>query len=114
MNQIVINGQAIQVNGGNHVSIKNGKVLVDGNTVGSFNPGGEVTKVTIRWEGKAPESVNCRYNLEIHGDVHGDVEGTNVEVQGNVTGTVRAGNSVCCGNVAGDVRAGNGVTMRRE
>lgn len=111
MPQVIINGKGIQVNGGNNVSINNGKVVIDGNVVASFESGDEVT---IRWEGEAPKSVKCHYNLEIHGDVHGDVEaGNGVDIEGNVTGSVRAGNSVRCGSVGGDVRAGNGVTMRK-
>jgi hypothetical protein len=91
-NTITINGVTIEVGEGN-ISIKNGKIIVDGKEVFTT---GDNPKVVI--QGNVNE-------LDVAG---------NVEVKGNVEGSVDAGGSVTCRGVGGDVDAGGSVTVNGD
>ena len=100
MNRITINGKTITCSG-NNVVIRNGKVIMDGNTIQKCSSGdirvvieGDVS-VTVRGNARI---VNC---------------GGSCEVSGNVDGDIDAGGSVTCGNVSGDIDAGGSVKCRR-
>lgn len=92
MNRITINGKTITCPGSN-VVIRNGKVIVDGDTIQECSSGD--------------------IKVVIEGDVNNiDCDGS-VTVRGNVDGDIDAGGSVTCGNVSGDIDAGGSVKCRR-
>lgn len=92
MNRITINGKTITCSG-NNVVIRNGKVIMDGNTIQKCSSG------DIR--------------VVIEGDVNNIDCDVSVTVRGNVDGDIDAGGSVTCGNVSGDIDAGGSVKCRR-
>ncbi len=113
---ININGKDYVARGTN-VVVKNGKVIVGGETIEEGLKG----DVRIEWVGDLA-NLNCR-SCKIEGDVKGDVDATTIScgnVGGDVDGTtIKCGNvdgdvdgtTVNCGNVKGDVDA---MTVKRK
>jgi len=102
MNRITINGETFIVEG-NNVSVSGNKIRVDGKVIKGELEG----VVKVEWSGDLA-SLDCT-NATINGDVHGDVDCTNITC-GNIGGDVD-GTNVKCGNIGGDVDA-NKVTRR--
>lgn len=93
MNRIVINGNSIETNGRN-VSIINGKIIVDGELLSSFN--------------------NYDIKIEIYGDC-GNIETTgNVIVNGNCKDIDCNGNVTCYGDIQGDIDCNGNVSLKRK
>ncbi|WP_250518440.1 hypothetical protein [Caballeronia sp. ATUFL_M1_KS5A] len=96
---------------GNHVSVRGGRVLVDGKNVSA----GEATRITLEVHGdlQAFQADNCD-TVAVHGAV-----GVVSTVSGNVTcgdvgGAVSTvSGNVNCGDIAGEVRTTCGSVSRR-
>lgn len=92
---------------GRNITIRNGRVTIDGVTVEGALQGVVELRIT---EG-AIENVHT--DAEVHcGDVTGNVKAGMSVTCGNVGGTVDAGMSVTCQDVHGNIDAGMGVTYR--
>jgi cytoskeletal protein CcmA (bactofilin family) len=121
MNTIVINGKAYVTGAGNQkITVINNKVMIDGVAVSD-----EVYSedLHIKVEGSL-YSLECGGNVEISGDVggnvnaHGDIAcrnvGGDVSARGNIAcedikGNVESKGNVDCGNIAGSVTARGNV-----
>lgn len=95
-NRITINGETFDVSG-NSISIKNGKVTVDGKVVKEGLSG----DVHDKFEGDLAK-LDCN-TCTITGNVHEKVNANTVHCR-DVGGDIDA-NTVHCGNVAGDIDA---------
>lgn len=104
MNRIIINGVTIDVTG-NNVSIKNGTVLVNGNTIKTGLSG----IVQIKFEGELA-SLETDGNVEC-GNVQGDVRCGGSFQGGDVRGSVDCGGSFTGKNVNGNIDAGGSVKI---
>ena len=62
----------------------------------------------LHWEGDV-ENLSCNMNIEIHGDVRGDVNAAMSVSCNDVAGSVNAGGGVNCCDVSGNVFAEGGV-----
>ncbi len=93
MNKIQIGGKTFSIPNGSSISIKNGKVIVDGKLLESTEP------------------LRPIY-VEVYGDVKDLKTNNTATIHGSVTGSVEAGNTVECGDVGGNVEAGNSVHAR--
>jgi len=92
---------------GRNITIRNGRVTIDGVTVEGTVNGVVEIRVT---EGKID---NLTTDAEVNcGDVTGNVKAGMSVTCGNVGGTVDAGMSVTCQDVHGNIDAGMGVTYR--
>jgi hypothetical protein len=87
--RITINGVTI-TSDGNCVSINNGKIIVDGREI----------------------YVGDTHHVKIIGDVGELNVSGNVEVHGNVEGDIDAGGHVTCGDVKGNIDAGGSVSAK--
>lgn len=117
MQTISINGVELQVPDGASVSIVNGVVQINNNTVhnlGNANIviGSQGSKFTIHCDkdvtidGDVAGGVKAKGNVSCR-NVTGGIEANEVKC-GNVTGGIEAnGNVVCNGNVTGGIEAGN-------
>lgn len=114
-NVISINGKTFS---GNNVTIINGKVTIDG-----VDAGVDSNKEKITIQGNVA-SLQCDHDVEVKGNVTGDVAaggsvscndvGADVTASGsvncdNVQGNVDAGGSVNCDDVGGSVKAGGSI-----
>ena len=119
MSKMIINGTSINVAG--NICIQNNKVYVDGKLITESK---EPVKLIIEGD---PVNITTEGDVEVHGNVSGQIHagcgincgnvGGNVKAGNSVhcedvTGNVDAGNSVHCGNVGGDVDAGGNVVRR--
>lgn len=98
VNKITINGITFEVKG-NHVSVRNGVLYVDGIAVTSGLSG----DVHIIWDGDLAQldaggSVNCH-------DVHGNLNVGGAVRCNNISGSVTAGGSVKTSGFGGSARA---------
>jgi hypothetical protein len=121
--RITVNGKTIVIDGdASSVSIRNGRIVVNGKDY-SQQLGGQLSgEVRVLWEGPLA-SLDADGNVTC-GDVGGSVTASgSVEAQavagnataggsmrsGDVKGNVQAGGSVTCGRVGGSVMAGGSV-----
>lgn len=105
MGTVVINGATYS---GNNIVVKNDKVIIDGVEV---SKGHTTSPLNIKVEGKI-ESLKADGNVEVRGEVGGDVlAGGNVECH-NVGGDIQAGGNVRGLSVSGDVMAGGNVHIK--
>jgi cytoskeletal protein CcmA (bactofilin family) len=105
---ITVNGNRIEIEGdARGVVISGGTITVGGKVVASGLEG----IVRVIWEGPLA-NLTASNNVEVHGDVHGDLKADNNVSCGNVGGSIKAGNNVSCGDVGGGVRAGNNIVRR--
>jgi hypothetical protein len=88
MGMIQINGRTFDFPNGANISVINGRIMVNGETIHLDN------KPII---------------VEVTGDVNILRTDNSATIKGNVLGSVEAGNSVQCGDIYGDVEAGNTV-----
>lgn len=88
MGFIRINGKTFDFSNGSNITVINGRIMVNGETICLDNK---------------------PIQVEVIGDVHTLKTDISVTIKGNVLGSVEAGNSVQCGDVHGDVEAGNSV-----
>lgn len=103
---IYINGVRIETDGPGVVSIhEDGKVFVDG--IEKHDLGKEKLKVSIK--GNVHTLQVFQGDVDVKGNVTGDVNAGNCVRCGDVGGNVNAGNSVECKDVGGGVDAGNSV-----
>lgn len=86
MATVTIGGQTYT---GNNISVRNGKVIIDG--VEALTSSGPVIDIIV--------SEGVIQNLTTDGNVHAQ----------NVTGDITAGGSINCVNVMGDVQCGGSV-----
>lgn len=91
---VSVNGKTVRVRG-NSISIINDQIIVDGKPLEEAL---DQPNITVIVEG------DCR-SLNACG---------NVEVKGNVTGNVNASGSVTCGDVGGDIDASGSVRCTRK
>ena len=104
MNRITVNGTTIEVPDGASVNVTNGHIVINGKEQMSGLSG--VVKVVV--EGKI-EVLNASCDVEVHGDVGGNIDaGCGINC-GNVGGNADAGTSINCGNIAGDADAGTSI-----
>lgn len=109
MRQIIINGKGYQFNGTGNVSIINGVVTVDGQTITTEASG----VIEIKLDGGYLGELTTDAAVTINGHVEGNVRaGGSVQCH-TVKGDVMAGGSVSCGQVQGDVSAGGSINMQR-
>lgn len=107
MNRITINGKTITCSV-NNVVIRNGKVIMDGNTIQKCSSG----DIRVVIEGDV-NNIDCDVSVTVRGNARIVNCGGSCEVSGNVDGDIDAGGSVTCGNVSGDIDAGGSVKCRR-
>lgn len=108
MNTIRINGVTVEVPDGCSVSVGNGEVVINGQSV----MGGLTGTIKLEITGD-PINVDSKYNVTVHGNVQGDVGADgNVTVSGSVNGPVEADGNVTCGEVKGDVIADGNVVCK--
>ena len=105
MNRITINGKTITCSG-NNVVIRNGKVIMDGNTIQKCSSGDIRVVIDVN-------NIDCDVSVTVRGNARIVNCGGSCEVSGNVDGDIDAGGSVTCGNVSGDIDAGGSVKCRR-
>jgi hypothetical protein len=105
MNQIIINGKSINVQG-NNISVINDKVYVDGKLVESGLSG----RVEISFKGDLA-NLKTDGSATVHGDVRRDVIASGSVKCHNVEGDVDASGSVNCGKIGGNVRASGSIRM---
>lgn len=101
-NKVIINGKTYL--GGETIVIENDTVIIDG-VVQEKNLKGQVTIKVIG------DLANLTTNsqVEIHGNVYGNVISDDSVTCGNVGGDITAEDSVICGSVEGNVKAGDSV-----
>ncbi|AGN30188.1 hypothetical protein VPFG_00188 [Vibrio phage nt-1] len=106
---IEVNGKKYQ---GTSVTVKNGKVIVDGRLQEDVS---DCQTVTVNIEGSATLVQNENGNVTIGGEVKGDVKTTNGDIHClNVHGNVKTTNGdIDCYDVAGDVETVNGDISRK-
>lgn len=106
----VINGMSFECSNNARISVNNGTIKIDGNTIEV----GEIKSsfLSIKIEGGVA-SIECDSSVEC-GDVQGDVKAGNYVKCGNVSRSVSAGNYVDCSTVGGDVSSGGHIYMKRE
>ena len=107
MAKIIINGTTYEVQGSN-ISINNGNIIVNGNTVIS----GLTGPVKVEWSGPLA-NLDAKGSVTVYGNVEGNVNCGGSFGGGNVKGHVDAGGSVSCGTVGGDVDAGGSISMKK-
>ena len=103
MNKITINGKTIECSGSNSVVIRNGQIIVDGETIGECN-----RNPNVIIEGNV-NSLACDGSVEVRGNTRSIDCGGSCNVTGNVEGDIDAGGSVNCKNVTGNIDAGGSV-----
>lgn len=103
MNRITINGKTIECSGSNSVVIRNGQIIVDGETIEKCSHNQNVII-----EGNV-NSLDCDGSVEVRGNTGSIDCGGSCNVTGNVEGNVDAGGSVNCKNVSGNIDAGGSV-----
>jgi hypothetical protein len=91
MNRLSINGMIIETCGPANISIRNGTITVNGETIKGIK---DISHVSIKG------NVN---NITVTGDV---------DVEGDVEGDVDAGGNVTCEDVHGDIDAGGNVSAK--
>jgi len=99
-NSITVNGTSYNVQG-NSISIRDGKVIVDGVDVTTLDP--KATEVLVKFEGSLA-SLDC-VKAEVTGEISNGVDCTNLtcnDIKGNVDAT-----NVRCHHVFGDVDSVN-------
>ncbi|UNA02041.1 hypothetical protein PVA8_354 [Vibrio phage PVA8] len=96
---------------GTSVTIKNGKVVVDGRVQDDVSDT-QVVNVNIEGDCTLVQNENGDINCR---DVHGDASTTNGDVEcDNVSGSVSSTNGdIKCGNVGGSVSTNNGDIIRK-
>jgi cytoskeletal protein CcmA (bactofilin family) len=105
---IQINGICFENITGGNITIRNGKVFVDGEEV---KVGDENTKFKDVYITGDVRNIKCAGSVHITGNVKGDIDCGGSCHCGNVGGSVDAGGSVVCGTVGGDVDAGGSVKI---
>lgn len=100
--KIIINGKTYH---GNNIVVKNNKVHVNDKTEDI-----QGSELSIKVEGDICDLTIDNGNVNITGDVRGDIACCNVDITGNVEGDI-AGNSITVGgNCEGDI-AGNTIKV---
>lgn len=99
--KITINGKTYQ---GRNIKIRNGVVEVDGAIVQTSTSGPAELEVE---EGRI--SLEVTGDLNVKGDIHGNVQVGGDLKAGNISGTVKADGDIQCGDVSGPVQAGGDV-----
>lgn len=100
----------IRLNGkdfaGRSITVINGRVIIDGNKLS----GEDTTKsIKIEIHGDLASIRVDRGDVEVHGNVAGNVDaGGSIQCK-DVEGNVDAGGSIQCGDVKGDVDAGGSI-----
>jgi hypothetical protein len=109
MNQITINGTTITTVGScNNVTIRNGKIIVDGKTIDGISNTSEVKII-----GNVAK-LEVTGSVEVQGDVQGNIDCGGSVNCGNVGGSVDCGGSCNAGDVSGDIDAGGSVHCSRR
>jgi len=105
MNIIRVNGKKYEVSGSN-ISIVGDKIIVGEESITIDT--NTARKITVVWEGPAA-NVESVFNVNVQGDVQGNVNAGDEVVCGNVRGNVNAGDSITCGDITGNVNAGDTI-----
>ena len=103
-NRITINGITIECSSGN-IDISNGKVTVDGKAMQDIKAS-DPTRVVITG---SVNSLSTTGNVEVRGNVLGNIDAGGSVQCDNVGGDIDAGGSVQCDDVDGDIDAGGSV-----
>jgi len=101
---INISGRSITVPDGSSVSIKGNTIYVNGQPWHEGDKLSGIVKIVV--EGQVGKLDVEHGNVEVHGDVAGNVEcGGSCQVTGSIGRDLDAGGSVQCGDVMGNVSA---------
>jgi len=103
-NRITINGITVECPAGN-ISIANGTISVDGKAMQDI-PASDPTRVVITG---SVNSLSTTGNVEVRGNVLGNIDAGGSVQCDNVGGDIDAGGSVQCDDVDGDIDAGGSV-----
>ena len=126
MTTVKINGVSIDVPSGSTVNCVNGVVLIDGLP---YSGNGQVTGVVkVEITGSPLNVYTDHGDIEVHGNVQGNVDaggsvncqniagnvdsGGSIHSSGDIQGSVDAGGSVNCGQVGGSIDAGGSVRTK--
>lgn len=124
MSTVIINGKKMNISG-NNICISNDRVYVDGKLISDEEAKEPVKLIvegdllTIKTEGDVEVNGNVQGDLKAGGSVNsGDVGGSlkagGSVHSGDVNGSVKADGSVHCGDVGGDIEADGSVSYRRK
>lgn len=104
-NSIIVNG--ISANGS--IYIDNGKVVVDGNVVNTFD---QAAPVYILIKGDVNADIKAKGSVLVEGSINGKVSaGTSLSCE-NIDGNITAGTSVVCNDVKGNITASTSIKAR--
>lgn len=102
---ININGKRFEVPDGAEVSIKDNKIYVGGEELnGGIEVGDRELHIYIA-EGARVEGVRSEKSLNVHGEIHGNVQAGGAVNCDNVEGDVYASGAVNCDDIHGNVQA---------
>lgn len=104
MGKITINGRTYR---GTNIQVSNGVVYIDGKR--ADESGKQDTGIRLIVEGDVDNITVDRGDVEVRGNVTGDVKAGGSISCGDVGGSVDAGGSISCGRVSGSVDAGGSV-----
>lgn len=105
---VVVNGQTYETKG-NNISVKNGKVIVDGQEVYPTHNTESKNLVEIHIYGDALDVTSDR-SVTVHGTVEGNVKARGIVTCGDVGDSVESKGDVHCDDISGDVKADGSVT----
>lgn len=105
-----INGKQYNLGSANNITIRNGKVIIDGCDVSDLKEFGSNIEITINGN---VTNLDCDGSVTVQGDTGSVSCGGSCNIGGDVAGKVAAGGSVYCGNVAGNVCSGGSVSYRK-
>ena len=108
MNTIIVNGSRIEVPDGASVCVDNGMITVNGREAASGLSG--IVKIVV--EGTIGK-LDTKANVEVHGDVMGDVDAGGNVACGNVVGSIDCGGNVDCVQVQGAISCGGNLVCRK-
>lgn len=106
-NTVVINGVSVTVDGGQSLTVCNGRVIIDGKDV---TPEAKEINIFITGDVKRIEADACS-KISVTGDVSSiSTQSGGVNVVGNINGSVQtmSGDVYCEGAISGNVRTMSG------
>jgi cytoskeletal protein CcmA (bactofilin family) len=103
--KINVNGKQFEVPEGSSVNIRDNKIYIDDEELnGGIEVGDRELNIYIA-EGARVEGVRSDKSLNVHGEIHGNVQAGGAVNCDGVEGDVYAGGAVNCDDIHGNVQA---------